>query len=278
MKRPQRPIIVACVGDSITKGTGASNVNETSYPAVLQKLLGSAFRVYNFGVGGSTVLKESWLPYWDTVAYDESMSIKADIVVAMWGTNDAKRKYWDEKMYQRDYMSILKKYKGSGTYPVTTFVMVSPPLYMKMAMKQLLWDMDPPTVNYKLPTVIPKIAQASNSILVNAFEAMGGVQLRRPELFIDRTKPMEPPNDGCHPNDLGYEVLAETVAASFRKHFQQDFRGVDGATTDNESGRQQKEEEPSVAVSTEEEQGRLEQVADSPGTEPQDERQRLQRR
>ena len=81
-------IVVSCVGDSITKGSGASNVNVTAYPAVLQRLLGKRFRVHNFGVGGTTVLKKSSFPYWSTMAYQESLVIKPDIVIAMWGTND----------------------------------------------------------------------------------------------------------------------------------------------------------------------------------------------
>ena len=83
-------IVVSCVGDSITKGSGASNVNITAYPAVLQRLLGKRFRVHNFGVGGTTVLKKSSFPYWSTTAYQESLVIKPDIVVAMWGTNDVR--------------------------------------------------------------------------------------------------------------------------------------------------------------------------------------------
>ena len=81
-------IVVSCVGDSITKGSGASNVNITAYPAVLQRLLAKRFRVHNFGVGGTTILQKSSFPYWSTVAYQESLTIKPDIVIAMWGTND----------------------------------------------------------------------------------------------------------------------------------------------------------------------------------------------
>ena len=37
---PKGPITIACVGDSITEGVGASNSSLYSYPAQLQKLLG----------------------------------------------------------------------------------------------------------------------------------------------------------------------------------------------------------------------------------------------
>jgi len=56
----KEPIKVACVGDSITFGSGASDRNITAYPAVLQFLLGSEkFDVLNFGLGSATVLQQS---------------------------------------------------------------------------------------------------------------------------------------------------------------------------------------------------------------------------
>ena len=51
-----------------------------------------------------------------------------------------KRKNWDEKQYEHDYMTILKQYRDLPTHPYT-FVLTSPPLYMRTVMKELLWDM-----------------------------------------------------------------------------------------------------------------------------------------
>jgi sialate O-acetylesterase len=51
-------IVVACVGDSITFGSGAFDRNITAYPAILEELLGpSRFFVQNFGLGSATMLK-----------------------------------------------------------------------------------------------------------------------------------------------------------------------------------------------------------------------------
>jgi lysophospholipase L1-like esterase len=211
-----KPLLVHCVGDSITKGSGASNVNRTAYPAQLQRLLGKKrFVVRNFGVGGSTVLKKSTLPYWDTFAYAESLAPPhPDVVVCMWGTNDAKRVNWDEKKYERDYLTLLRGYQALPSRPVT-FVMVSPPLYM--ARHEIQWDMQPTVVNTQLPKVIRRVAAASGSVLIDVFEAMGGAALTRLELFVNKSRPRDK-NDGCHPNDAGYQVLAGTVAEAFHAH------------------------------------------------------------
>ena len=49
-------IKVACVGNSITYGTGITNRDADSYPAQLQKLLGKKYSVGNFGKPGATLL------------------------------------------------------------------------------------------------------------------------------------------------------------------------------------------------------------------------------
>ena len=45
----------------------------------------------------------------------------------------------------------------------------------------------------------------------------------------DRSAPIEPPNDGCHPNDLGYAVMAEAVADALMTHFH-----IDKSTTNTD--------------------------------------------
>ena len=57
----KEPIRVACVGDSITEGAGASGGN--SYPSQLGKMLGEKWTVGNFGVSGTTMLKKGDSPY-----------------------------------------------------------------------------------------------------------------------------------------------------------------------------------------------------------------------
>ena len=75
------PIRVACVGDSITQGSG--------YPNKLQTLLGSNFTVRNFGVSGSTVSLNSIKPYMKQTAFRKAEDFDPQIVVIMLGTNDA---------------------------------------------------------------------------------------------------------------------------------------------------------------------------------------------
>ena len=84
------PIRVACVGDSITYGSGVENREQNAYPAVLGRLLGERYEVRNFGVGGATLQKRGDKPYWSLDAYKDVTLFKPHIVVIKLGTNDSK--------------------------------------------------------------------------------------------------------------------------------------------------------------------------------------------
>jgi lysophospholipase L1-like esterase len=53
----QNKIKVACIGASITYGATIENREQNSYPAQLQKMLGNNYQVTNYGVSGTTMLK-----------------------------------------------------------------------------------------------------------------------------------------------------------------------------------------------------------------------------
>ena len=70
---PRMPTHVACVGDSLTSGFGASSSN-AAYPAVLQTLFGASVQVQNFGHSGATMLSVGDLPYQNQVEYTNATS------------------------------------------------------------------------------------------------------------------------------------------------------------------------------------------------------------
>jgi len=69
----QDPIKIACVGNSITYGSGVANREKNAYPEQLQSMLGNTYEVRNFGVGGRTLLKKGDKPYWETEAYSKAL-------------------------------------------------------------------------------------------------------------------------------------------------------------------------------------------------------------
>ena len=98
-EKPPLPRKIACVGDSITYGVGASDRTKTSYPVLLQKLLGSGTSVRNFGRSRAYAINnkneeykyasDQSVAYTETAEYRSSLSFLPDAVVIMLGTNDA---------------------------------------------------------------------------------------------------------------------------------------------------------------------------------------------
>src|SRR5438309_1365900 len=74
---------LACIGDSITYGSGIKDRAHDSYPAQLAKMLGDKFNVRNFGVSGATLLKAGDRPYSKTKQYQPALDFAADVVVIM---------------------------------------------------------------------------------------------------------------------------------------------------------------------------------------------------
>lgn len=103
------PVHVACIGDSITQGSGAGEGQ--AYPSQLQALLGDSWKVENFGVSGRTLLKKGDYPYWTEKAYQNALKFEPDVVVIMLGTNDTKPQNWKfESEFVADYRELVKSF------------------------------------------------------------------------------------------------------------------------------------------------------------------------
>lgn len=86
----QSKIRIACIGNSITFGSGLKDRSKESYPAQLQALLGRGYEVFNFGVSGATMLKKGNKPYWKTPEYEQALKAAANVYFIKLGTNDSK--------------------------------------------------------------------------------------------------------------------------------------------------------------------------------------------
>jgi lysophospholipase L1-like esterase len=110
------PVKVACIGDSITQGSGAAPGR--SYPSQLQELLGAEWKVGNFGVSGRTLLKKGDHPYWKEKAYQDALKFDPDVVIIMLGTNDTKPQNWKhEAEFVADYTELVNSFQGLASEP-----------------------------------------------------------------------------------------------------------------------------------------------------------------
>lgn len=110
------PTRVACIGDSITRGSGAEKGK--CYPSQLQAMLGDEWVVGNFGVSGRTLLKKGDFPYWREKAYQKALRFNPDVVIIMLGTNDSKPHNWKyEAEFVLDYSDLIKSFQTLESKP-----------------------------------------------------------------------------------------------------------------------------------------------------------------
>lgn len=184
---------IACVGDSITWGFTILRRHKDSYPAVLQHLLGSGFKVRNFGVNNACANFGGDLPYGRLRPFRRALLFKPDIVVIMLGTNDSKRFNFERGHFLSGYESIVDSFVSQENKP-KVYLTTPPPVFSS-------FGLDAFTLNNDLlnSDIIPAIRATA------ADKGLGLIEIN--PVIQDK----ELTNDGVHPNKDGARLIAETV-------------------------------------------------------------------
>jgi len=185
-----RPIKLACVGDSITAGSG-SGPGQNSYPAQLGRMLGTPYSVRNFGVSGATLLKAGDKPYDKQSLYTQALAWKPDVVVIMLGTNDTKPQNWSHKGdFIADYRTLVESFLKLDSKP-RVFVVRPCPVTGDNS-----YGIKESGVIEEIP-MIDAVVVAESAGLIDVHAAMAG----KVALFPDNV----------HPSRDGATLLAKTV-------------------------------------------------------------------
>ena len=189
----QELIKIACIGNSITYGTGVVNRDKNAYPRQLQGMLDeNKYEVKNFGVSGATLLKKGGEPYWATSTFQKAITYKPDIVLIKLGTNDSKlpnRKHLGE--FKNDYKDLLSKFKAQN--PNARIVLLLPLPSFEQDSTQI-WN---PVLEKQIIPMIKEVAYETESEILD---------LHR--LFVDQEALMP---DKLHPSSLGATVIARRI-------------------------------------------------------------------
>ncbi len=184
------PIRVACVGDSITQGSGADK--GMSYPSQLQALLGKGWEVGNFGVSGRTLLRKGDNPYWKEAAYRKALDFKPDAVIIMLGTNDTKPQNWKHKAeFEGDYRDLVKSFLDLPSKP-RVFICRPVPVPGEGN-----YGINETALQEQMP-VLTKLAEELKVDIIDMYAALDG----KPEFLPDRV----------HPNTEGAGEMAKAAA------------------------------------------------------------------
>lgn len=184
-------IRVACVGDSITYGSGVENRAENNYPKVLGGLLGAGFETRNFGVSGATLLKKGDKAYWTQPEFVKVGAFKPNAVVIKLGTNDSKPQNWGFKEnFADDLREMIDYFRDLPSKP-KIWLCLPVPVY------ETKWGINEPVVNGEIIPIIRRVARQKGVPVIDLHQALS----EKPELFPDR----------IHPNAAGAAIIAATV-------------------------------------------------------------------
>lgn len=184
---PEQKIKVACVGNSITEGAGLTK----TYPDVLQELLGEAYEVRNYGIGGRTLLRKGDLPFWNESKYEEVLDWEPDVVIIKLGTNDTKPQNWQYKdEFVKDYMDFINSFKNLPSNP-TVFICNPIPVFEDK------WGINEAAMKNEVLPAMKKIAKEAEVPIIDTYQPFLG----KADLTYD----------AIHPNDEGAGFLATEV-------------------------------------------------------------------
>jgi len=185
------PIKVACIGNSITYGSGIPDRPRDSYPSQLARILGEKWDVRNFGVGGRTLLKKGDFPFWKEEAYVQAKSFLPDVVIIKLGTNDTKPQNWKYSGdFLADYRSMVKELKALSSHP-KVYLCKPVPAYGNR------WGINDSIIVHGIIPAVEKLAKEESLPVIDLYAALSG----KLSLFPDQ----------IHPDADGAGVMAKAI-------------------------------------------------------------------
>lgn len=190
------PVRVACLGGSITFGLGLANRRQECYPAVLQRMLGEAALVRNFGYSGAAVGRQTNEPYTRTPSFQAAERFRPEVCVVMLGTNDAQHANAAVVDRFADELNALLDLLGEWETAPRVMLALPPPVFPPHA------EISISTLDTQIRPALAQAAADRRLPLIDAFTPLAGC----PHWFPDR----------LHPDADGAVEIAKQVEAALR--------------------------------------------------------------
>ena len=190
---PAQKINIACVGDSITAGAFVDQA--VRWTTVLQTDLGPRYDVQNYGVSGTTLIKNGDSPYWKTADLTHALASKPNIVLIALGTNDSKPQNLPAhpSEFGPDLRDMISEFQSLPTHP-KVWLILPPPVF----------DNNPANINEPVlaASIRPVIRQTAK-------ETHCGLIDLAPTLAPHP----EDSRDHVHPTPAGHKLYGDKVAS-----------------------------------------------------------------
>ena len=191
---------IACVGDSITFGSGVMIPDmdrESTYPSLLQLEVGDAYQVLNYGMSGRTLLNEGDNPYTEQPVYTASQASGADIFIIMLGTNDSKPYNWEGNadLYRTELEAFVRSYMELENEP-DIYLMVPPKAFPVDGV--IGYDIQDTVIHDEIVPIVYDVAEVLGVNLIDMYAATED----HPEWMPD----------GIHPDRAGNIEFAKIIA------------------------------------------------------------------
>ncbi len=196
------------LGDSITEGVGASDREKTCFVSLMRSQYGVDAR--NYGIGGTRIARqktpsENARHDLDFCGRFAEMDDDADVIIVFGGTNDfrhgdAEFGTMTDRTVETFYGALHTLYQGLvEKYPAATIVVMTP-------LHRLGEENGRGLTLKQYVEAIREVAEFYSLPVLDLY-ASSGLQ---PLIPIIKETYMP---DGLHPNDTGYQVLANKLAA-----------------------------------------------------------------
>ena len=195
---------VSCIGDSNT---------EILYPKLLQEKLGQKYQVKNFGKKAATLIDGTHHPYFKEDQYKKSLKFTPDIVLIMFGTNDASA-YWSlsktrktefvgtvQEEFKSQYIKLINTYKLMNK-KAQIYVLTLLPIHGDKKSKDPKLQQRIEHLNQWVIPIVKEIAEEENVKLIDVNKLMH--------------KSYKYAVDAMHLNEKGYKVLANKIAKEIK--------------------------------------------------------------
>ena len=182
---------VACLGNSITKGSWLVKPQRDAYPAVLQQYLGAGYEVDNWGLSAARATQTAKTAYIKSDICRQALESQPQIVTILLGTDDSRKPYQGEfDSFKPGLIQLVKQCQALPTHPKV--YLLTPP-----AIHSVAWDNDSAFLQSHIVPAVKTVAAETGATVID---------LNAITQSLGRYYP-----DGIHPDVNGAGRLAAAI-------------------------------------------------------------------